>query len=59
MPEEEIQPDDLENSEVLQSKVDNAEMSSAEEGFLEGYNKDVEPDTSDEEGLEEDEKVED
>lgn len=59
MPEEEVQPDDLENEEVLQDKVDNAEMSSEEEGFLVGYNEDIEPDTSDEEGLEDDEKLED
>lgn len=60
MPEdEEYVPDDLENEDALQERVDNAEMSSEEEGFLVGYNEDIEPDRSDEEGLDDDEKVED
>ena len=59
MSNEEPQPDDLESNEVLQDKVDNAEITSEEEGFLVGYNEDIEPDTSDEEGLDDDEKVED
>ncbi|MFT4326713.1 MAG: hypothetical protein ACMXYK_04385 [Candidatus Woesearchaeota archaeon] len=59
MDEEELQPDNLESEEVLQQKVDDAEMTSEEEGFLMGYNEDMEPDKSDEEGLEEDERFED
>lgn len=51
--------DDMENDEVLQEAVDNAEMTSEEEGFLKGYNEDITPDKSDEEGLDDDEKIED
>jgi len=51
--------DDLENEEVLHERVENSEMTSEEEGFLMGYNEDIESDKSDEEGLEEDEKIED
>jgi len=57
--ETEFQPDDMESSEALQAKVDDGEMTSEEEGFISGYNQEIEPDTSDEEGLDDDEKVED
>ena len=57
--DEEVLQDDLDNEDVLQEKVDNAEMTSEEEGFMVGYNEDIEPDRSDEEGLDEDEKLED
>lgn len=51
--------DDLENSEVLEEQVDSSVITSEEEGFIKGYNEDIEPDKSDEQGLDEDEKIED
>ena len=61
MSEEEETPlsGDIENDEVLEEQIENAEISSEEEGFLKGYNEDIVPDKSDEEGLEDDEKIED
>ena len=50
--------DSMDNDEAIQEKVDNAEMDNGEAGFMQGYNADIEPDTSDEEGLDDDEKVE-
>jgi hypothetical protein len=49
--------DDIQNQEVLDEQVENAEISAEEEGFLVGYNKDPEPDHSNEEGLDEDERI--
>jgi hypothetical protein len=58
--EDEMPPSDsFENEEVLDEKVDNSEIKSEEEAFIKGYNEDIEPDRTDEEGLDEDEKVED
>jgi hypothetical protein len=58
--EDEIPPaDNLENDDVLEEQVDSAAITSEEEGFIKGYNEDIEPDKSDEEGLDEDEKIED
>jgi hypothetical protein len=51
--------DDVGSENALEEKVENSEITSEEEGFLVGYNKDIEPDRSDEEGLDDDEKVED
>lgn len=50
--------DDLEKEDVLEEQTENAEITPEEEGFLVGYNEDIEPDTSDEEGLDEDERIE-
>ncbi|MGM5483313.1 MAG: hypothetical protein ACQER9_00160 [Nanobdellota archaeon] len=58
MAEEDTMPDDIESDEVLNEQVDNSEISSEEEGFLSGYNEESEPDRSDEEGLEDDERLE-
>lgn len=60
MPEDEpVNNDTIESDEFLEEQVDNSEISSEEEGFLKGYNEDIEPDHSDEEGLDDDERVED
>ena len=59
MVNEEFIPDDIENKEALTELVADGEMKSEEEGFLHGYNEDIEPDRSDEEGLDDDEKIED
>lgn len=53
------QSDNLENDDVLEDQVDSSAITSEEEGFIKGYNEDIEPDKSDEEGLDEDEKIED
>jgi hypothetical protein len=49
--------DDIQNQEVLDEQVENAEITAEEEGFLVGYNEDPEPDHSNEEGLDDDERV--
>lgn len=58
--EDDLPPsDDMENEENLEDQVESAAITSEEEGFLKGYNENIEPDKSDEEGLDEDEKIED
>ena len=59
MPEDEPINDTIESDEFLEEQVDNSEITSEEEGFLKGYNEDIEPDHSDEEGLDDDERIED
>lgn len=59
MDDEEFLADDIQNDEALEEQIENAEITSEEEGFLKGYNEDIEPDRSDEEGLDDDEKIED
>lgn len=59
MSKEEFLPDDIQSDEALEEQIENAEITSEEEGFLKGYNEDLIPDRSDEEGLDDDEKIED
>ena len=59
MVDEEFLADDIQSDEALEEQIENAEITSEEEGFLKGYNEDIVPDKSDEEGLDDDEKIED
>ena len=59
MNDEEFLADDIQSDEALEEQIENSEITSEEEGFLKGYNEDIVPDKSDEEGLDDDEKIED